>query len=95
MRILFSEYQEKRSEREKKRAKRVATPNGGEKLQRKFTVNEKNERCQRYFLNMGFRKCNANIENKYPWHAAVSIESIFHLITEEKYWVNPLPLGKH
>ena len=36
MRILFSEYQEKRSEREKKRAKRVATPNGGEKLQRKF-----------------------------------------------------------
>ena len=50
MRILFSEYQEKRSEREKKRAKRVATPNGGEKLQRKFTVNEKNERCQRYFL---------------------------------------------
>lgn len=26
-----SEYQEKRSEREKKRAKRVATPNGGEK----------------------------------------------------------------
>ena len=41
MRILFSEYQEKRSEREKKRAKRVATSNGGEKLERKFTVKKK------------------------------------------------------
>ena len=41
MRIPFSEYQEKRSEREKKRAKRVATSNGGEKLERKFTVKKK------------------------------------------------------
>ena len=53
MRILFSEYQEKRSEREEKRAKRVATPNGGEKLERKFTE-RKNGRCQRYFLKMDF-----------------------------------------
>ena len=55
MRILFSEYQEKRSEREKKRAKRVATPNGGEKLQRKF-MERKNGRRQSYFLKMDFTK---------------------------------------
>ena len=90
MRSPFSEYQEKRSEREEKRAKRVATPNGGEKLKRKFKVNKKMKSVRDIFC-----RCNTNIENKYPWHAAVSIESIFHLITEEKYWVNPLPLGEH
>ena len=55
MRILFSEYQEKRSEREKKRAKRVATPNGGEKLERKFKVNEK-WKVSEIFFKDGFYK---------------------------------------